>query len=61
MMTKDVVLEAGLTNRIADDVDWRGIVYDADKTEQTMRAFWRTWSEYVQNAAPTRRRSRHER
>jgi hypothetical protein len=43
MMNEEVVLEAGLTNRIAEDVDWRGTVYDADKTEQTMRAFWRQW------------------
>jgi nitrite reductase/ring-hydroxylating ferredoxin subunit len=45
---EDIVLAGGLDNEIATDVDWRGTVFDADKSEHTMRSFWRTWSEYVE-------------
>lgn len=45
---EDIVLEGGLQNEIATDVQWRGKVYDADKSEQTMRAFWREWSKYME-------------
>lgn len=45
---EEIVLEGGLDNAIATDVNWRGKVYDADKSEQTMRAFWREWSRYVE-------------
>lgn len=44
----DVVLEAGMGDAIDEEVDWRGIVYDADKTEQSMRAFWRRWASYME-------------
>ncbi|MGI9556540.1 MAG: aromatic ring-hydroxylating oxygenase subunit alpha [Solirubrobacterales bacterium] len=45
---EDLTFEGGLDNELATDVDWRGTVYDADKSEHTMRSFWRTWSEYVE-------------
>ena len=51
ILDEDIVLEGGLDNEVATDVDWRGTVYDADKSEQTMRSFWRTWSEYVEEGS----------
>lgn len=45
---EEIVLEGGLRNELATDVDWRGTVYDADKSEQTMRAFWREWSKRME-------------
>jgi hypothetical protein len=42
----EIVLEAGMNDAL-DDAGWRGTVYDADKTEQTMRAFWRQWAHYM--------------
>jgi hypothetical protein len=50
LLDEDVVLEAGRHNEIDTDVRWRGVVYDADKTEQTMRAFWRRWRQYMSAA-----------
>ena len=47
----DVVLEAGKMNEL-DTAGWRGTVYDADKTEQTMRAFWREWQSYMVAGEP---------
>lgn len=44
----EIVLEAGMNDAIDTEVEWRGIVYDADKTEQTMRAFWREWASYME-------------
>lgn len=44
----EIVLEAGMNDAIDTEVEWRGIVYDADKTEQTMRAFWRQWASYME-------------
>jgi phenylpropionate dioxygenase-like ring-hydroxylating dioxygenase large terminal subunit len=40
---QEIVLNGGMQNAVADDLGWRGTVYDADKSEQTMRAFWRQW------------------
>lgn len=54
LLDEEVVLEAGRENELDTDAGWRGIVYDADKTEQTMRAFWRRWSEYMREPARDR-------
>jgi hypothetical protein len=45
---EEVVLEGGAHNALDTAAGWRGIVYDADKTEHTMRAFWRRWREYME-------------
>ncbi|HEY1275584.1 MAG TPA: Rieske 2Fe-2S domain-containing protein [Thermoleophilaceae bacterium] len=47
LVDEEVVLEAGAHNALDTDAAWRGTVYDADKTEQTMRAFWRRWQGYL--------------
>jgi phenylpropionate dioxygenase-like ring-hydroxylating dioxygenase large terminal subunit len=47
---REIVLEGGMRNELAQDVSWRGKVYAADKSEQTMRAFWRRWDEVVADA-----------
>lgn len=49
---QEVVLDAGTTNRVADELAWRGTVYDADKTKQTMRAFWREWHTRISADVP---------
>jgi hypothetical protein len=43
-----ILFEGGMDNEVATDVNWRGTVYDADKSEHTQRSFWRAWSEYVE-------------
>ncbi|HEY2056164.1 MAG TPA: aromatic ring-hydroxylating dioxygenase subunit alpha [Solirubrobacterales bacterium] len=48
----EIVLEAGMNDTI-DEPGWRGTVYDADKTEQTMRAFWRQWASYMEDDTVT--------
>ncbi len=53
LLDEEVVLEAGLQDALDTDAQWPGIVYDADKTEQTMRAFWRQWQSYMDNGQPT--------
>lgn len=53
LLDEEVVLEAGAHNVIDTEVGWAGTVYDADKTEQTVRAFWREWARYM-NAGATR-------
>lgn len=53
LLDTDVVLEGGLRNEVDTSVEWRGTVYAADKTEQTMRAFWRCWSDLMANAGNT--------
>jgi nitrite reductase/ring-hydroxylating ferredoxin subunit len=50
LLDEDVVLDAGRHNEVDTEVAWRGTVYDADKTEQTMRAFWRRWRAYMNEA-----------
>ena len=50
--SQDVVLEGGFANRVDDELGWRGIVYDADKTEQSQRAFWRQWQSQVALGTP---------
>ena len=52
LLNEEVVLEAGLNDALDTDAQWPGIVYDADKTEQTMRAFWRQWQSYMDNGQP---------
>lgn len=47
LIDEEIILNAGYQNAIADELGWAGTVYDADKTEQTMRAFWRTWREMM--------------
>ena len=47
MQDGEIVLEAGMNDEIDTEVEWRGIVYDADKTEQSMRAFWRQWASFM--------------
>ena len=47
-----VTLTGGAQNAIADDLGWRGTVYDADKSEQTMRAFWREWDRCMSESDP---------
>jgi len=43
LIDEEIILNAGYQNAVADELGWAGTVYDADKTEQTMRAFWRRW------------------
>lgn len=47
LLDGEVVLEGGAHNALDTAAGWRGTVYDADKTEQTMRAFWRRWRDYM--------------
>lgn len=47
LLDSEFTLEGGLRNEIDTDVKWRGTVYRADKSEQTMRAFWRRWAELM--------------
>ena len=54
LVQRDVVLEGGIENTVDTEAGWRGTVYDADKTEQSMRAFWRQWSAYMEPGAPSR-------
>jgi hypothetical protein len=44
---QEILFQGGFANTVADDLGWAGTVYDADKSEQTMRAFWRRWQEYM--------------
>jgi phenylpropionate dioxygenase-like ring-hydroxylating dioxygenase large terminal subunit len=47
LLDSEFMLEGGLGNEFDTDVKWRGTVYRADKTEQTMRSFWRRWAELM--------------
>lgn len=51
LLNQEVVLEGGLQNSLDTEADWPGIVYDADKTEQTMRAFWREWQRQLDHTS----------
>jgi hypothetical protein len=48
----EIVLDAGYQNVVASELEWPGTVYEADKTEQTMRAFWRRWRDCMRAGSP---------
>jgi phenylpropionate dioxygenase-like ring-hydroxylating dioxygenase large terminal subunit len=47
LLDENVELEGVNNSTVNTDLGWPGTVYDADKSEETIRAFWRRWSEYV--------------